>query len=453
MEPILFLCHRIPYPPDKGDKLRSYHLLRELAARYRVYLGTFVDDRRDWGHLDRLQRLCAEVRAVPRGRAATLRALVALIQGRSFSVGCYTSPELACWVRATLGAQDIRRVMLFSSPVAAMLPNQGDFHVVADFVDVDSEKWRQYAHRRAWPLSVVYGWEADRLLAFERAVAARAAAVAFAADAETRLFRDRAPESAPTILTARNGVDGVRFSPRQAFPSPYPDGAPCIVFTGMMDYWPNVDAVVWFAKRVLPWIRTVVPEARFAIVGMNPSHVVRRLAAEPGVIVTGAVPDTRPYLAHARVVVAPLRVARGIQNKVLEAMAMAKPVVVTSACLQGVLATPDAEIAVADAPREFAECVLRLLDPSAGKSMGERARVRVLSDYNWQRNLAPLLQAIGQPHGYADPGTKAMTKGDRTTAGTTAPSTPTLEMRHSAGAQEAPPGATTGSKSCQATSA
>ena len=252
-----------------------------------------------------------------------------------------------------------------------------------DFVDLDSAKWGDYARTRRWPVSAVYAREARRLLCFEKEAASRAEAVIFVTDEEAKLFREVAPESAGRVMTIRNGVDSEYFSPAHDFESPFAPGERAIVFTGAMDYWPNVDAVVWFARDVLPEIRRRDPAARFYVVGMNPDAAVRALGNEPATVVTGRVSDVRPYLKHARVVVAPLRVARGIQNKVLEAMAMAKPTVVTPAAAAALSARPGIELEVADDAHAFAAKVLESMDPVRGERMGVLARSRVLADYAW----------------------------------------------------------------------
>ena len=229
-----------------------------------------------------------------------------------------------------------------------------------------------------------------RLLACEREIARRAEASIFVTKEEADLFCGAAPECAARVVAIRNGVDSKYFSPAHDFVSPFAKGERPIVFTGAMDYWPNVDAVVWFARDVLPEIRSRDAAARFYVVGMNPDAAVRALASDPSVVVTGRVGDVRPYLRHARVVVAPLRVARGIQNKVLEAMAMAKPVVVTTAAANALSAERGVEIEVASEAPAFAQKVLALMDPERASRMGSLARDRVLNDCAWPASYAAL---------------------------------------------------------------
>ncbi len=382
---LLFLVHRIPYPPDKGDKIRSYHLLRHLARRYRVHVGAFVDDPEDWRHAEALQAMCASVHLVPiRPTLARLGALTGLLTGEALTLGYYRHPGMAAWVRQRLDA-GVRRVVGYSSAMARFVIDTHGVRRVMDFVDMDSDKWRQYAATRPWPLSWLYRREADRLLAWERRVAASFDASLFVSEQEAADFRNAAPETADRVGWYGNGVDAEYFSPDRVYDDPYPAGTEALVFTGAMDYWPNVDAVTWFAREVFPRIRERRPAVAFYVVGSRPAAAVQALAREPGVHVTGRVPDVRPYLAHAAAAVAPLRIARGVQNKVLEAMAMARTVVVTPQALEGIRALPGEEVLLADSAESFAQTSLRALQ---GPDLGQAARRRVLQDHAWEACLA-----------------------------------------------------------------
>ncbi len=401
MEPLLLLVHRIPFPPNKGDKVRSFNLLEFLASRYRVHLGTFVDSKDDLAHVPRLQEFCASFKVAEiRPSLARIRSLAGLLTGEALTLRYYRNAMLVEWVRSVVHEQRIAKAVVFSSAMAPYVTDMAKLRVVVDFVDVDSAKWAQYAQTRPWPLSAIYRREGTRLLEFERAVASRAAASVFVTPAEAQLFRTLAPECAPRVLYAQNGVDTAYFSPEHDLPNPFPPDENAIVFTGAMDYWPNVDAVSWFARDALPAIVARRPNARFYIVGVQPTPAVQALAKDSRIVVTGRVPDVRLYLKHARVVVAPLRVARGIQNKVLEAMAMARPVVVSAAAAGALSAVPTAEFEVAEGAPGFIEKSIALMDPERGVSVGRAARQRVLADYDWTTNLAPfasLLDGQEQP--------------------------------------------------------
>ena len=391
MANLLFLAHRLPYPPNKGDKIRSFHLLERLSARHRVHLGTFVDDPDDLVHVERVRERCASLhvaRLTP--WRARLRSLGGLLSGRPLTLGYYRDAGLHAWVAETKRAQSIDAVIVFSSSMAPYAEAQPVLPMLVDFIDMDSLKWAQYAEVRKWPLSWGYRREGRLLLEFERSIAARALRSFFVTERETSLFQEQAPECAARAEPMGNGVDTVHFAPDPGLVSPYAIDEVPLVFIGSMDYWPNIDAVTWFAADVLPRIRAQWPRARLHIVGHKPSAAVRALASAD-VVVSGTVPDIRPYLQHARVVVAPLRVARGIQNKVLEAMAMARPVVATRACAEAIDARLDEELLAADDDDSFAVAVDRLLRaPAHAKAVGAAARRRVMADYKWASHLAVL---------------------------------------------------------------
>jgi sugar transferase (PEP-CTERM/EpsH1 system associated) len=388
VENLLLLVHRIPYPPNKGDKIRSYHLLKHLAQRYRVHLGTFVDDPDDWQHVPHVRELCAGshfARLDP--KLARLRSLGALAGNRSLSLDYYRDAGMRAWVGQVMASEKITRIVVFSSPMAQYAQPYVQARRVVDFCDVDSDKWRQYAEKKPWPMSWLYGREARALLAYERQVARECDASLFATAPEAQLFKSLAPESDAKIGHFNNGVDTDYFSPGRAYASPFKDGERALVFTGAMDYWPNVDAVEWFAAEVFPMLRARFADLRFYIVGARPAPAVQALAQQDGITVTGTVPDVRPYLAHAAVSVAPLRIARGIQNKVLEAMAMAVPVVVSPQALEGIDAAPGADLLLADGAEAFAAAVAQVLGEGQS-ALGPRARERVERLYSWPSNLA-----------------------------------------------------------------
>ena len=420
MHDLLFLVHRIPYPPNKGDKVRSFHLLRHLAGHYRVWLGTFVDDPDDWRQVDQVRRFCADVYYAPlepgRARWWSLRGLAT---GEPLTLPYYRHAGLRAWVDRVVATQRIKRVLVFSSAMAQYVlnPPHDRLRRVMDFVDVDSAKWAMYADSKPWPLSWIYRRESRRLLTFERAVAREFAASVFVTAEEAALFRRLAPEvPADRVIAVANGVDTDYFNPDREYPNPYPAEERVLVFTGAMDYWANVEAVDWFARAVFPAIQRAAPDSRFYIVGARPTAAVRQLASLPGVRVTGTVPDVRPYLAHALVAVAPLRIARGVQNKVLEAMAMGKAVLATPAALEGIgpsqaFASPTPALPregggdkaaewgavwVADDPTELARQALALLADLAGAQQGGRGnREWVLRHYDWDGNLSRILPVLG----------------------------------------------------------
>ena len=410
MEALLFLAHRLPFPPNKGDKIRSHHLLKHLARRYEIHAGTFVDDAADLPHVPTLAATCAQLhteRIHPRSRK--LASLRALATGESLSVAYYRSAAMQRWVDDTIARHDIRKVVVFCSTMAQYLDRHPQLRRIVDLVDVDSEKWAEYAPRHRWPMSWLYRREARTLLQYEARVVDASDMSLLVTPAEVALFESLAPALKGRVTALPNGVDVDFFHPSQAGANPYPASGPAVVFTGAMDYWPNVDAAVWFATDVMPHILATQPAARFYIVGMNPSAEVRDLERLGHVTVTGRVDDVRPWVAHAACAVAPLRVARGIQNKVLEAMAMARPVVVSTTCAGSLDAEAGRDFAVASDARSFADAVLSFFDAEHAGAIGANARARIEQVYRWDSALAALDTCLDAPA--RDAGQPSLNKG------------------------------------------
>ena len=397
MDDLLFLAHRIPYPPNKGDKIRSFHLLDYLSTRYRVHLGAFVDSPADLVHRDVVREYCASVwlgRLSP--RRAKLRSLTGLLTGEALTLPYYRGSTLPQWIRDVTRDQAIRRVLVYSSAMAQFIigPEFASMRRVIDFVDMDSDKWRQYSLSQRFPLSWIYRRESRRLLAFERTVATGFDASLFISPQEAVLFAQSSGVEPSSLRVLRNGVDTAYFSTNPSRPSPFTTPGPHLVFTGAMDYWANIEGVVWFVESILPVIRQALPSVAFHIVGMNPAPRVQGLARTPGVRVTGGVPDIRPYVQHASVVVVPLRIARGIQNKVLEAMSMARPVVATTQALEGISATDGQNVRQADDPNAFAHRVIEILTSEEGARLGGAARALIERDFVWEASLRQLDEVL-----------------------------------------------------------
>ena len=388
MQKLLYLTHRIPYPPNKGDKIRSYHVLQHLRKHFKVYLGTFIDDEQDWQYVNHLNSLCEEtcfVRLDP--LLARMRSLIYLFSSMPLSLPYYRSSKLSTWVSNQLSSGTIKHTVVFSSAMAQYISETDIACSVIDFVDVDSDKWSQYASTKVWPQKWVYQREANLLLEYEKYVTKKCSYATFVSEKEAGLFKQLSPEVENKITYFNNGVDTEYFSPSQNFANPYKPNTRVLVFTGAMDYWPNVDAVRWFAAELFPAICTKIPDLEFYIVGARPTKTVLELSAIPGVVVTGSVDDVRPYLAFSEIAIAPLRIARGIQNKVLEAMAMEKLVVASPQALEGITAIPGIELFVADGAEAYIDHVISLLE-NPRMEPGKAARRRVIEDYNWDKNLS-----------------------------------------------------------------
>ncbi len=400
---ILFLAHRIPYPPNRGDKIRSWHMLKHIAGLGQVHLACFADDEADAAHLPALRAALgsslgeAHVEVRRSGRIAA--AAQALRAERPISLALFDSDEMRRFVKSLLARGGIDAIFAFSGQMAQFVPQSARQRFVMDFVDMDSAKFGDYAAEGPETMRWVHAREADRLFSFERATAGRAAVSLFVSEAEAALFRSRAGLPNADIRVVENGID-LDFYDRQGRFEPLSAAergeGPLIVFTGQMDYRPNVEAVTGFAETVMPLIRNQRPNARFAIVGRNATAAVERLAEKEGVIVTGPVADVRSWLAAADAVVAPLRIARGIQNKVLEAMAMGRPVIASTGAFRGIDAEPGRDLIVADSAEEQAQAVLALIaDPIHAESLGASARRRMEIAYRWEAKLAPMAAILG----------------------------------------------------------
>jgi sugar transferase (PEP-CTERM/EpsH1 system associated) len=408
---VLYLVHRVPHPPDKGDRIRSYHLLRYLSRRAAVHLACLADEPVADETAAILRELCAQVAIVPLGNwTRWLRAPGALLGGRTISEGVFHSPALVevlrGWARETAF-----HVSLASA--SSMVPYQRldalrDVPAVVDLMDVDSQKWLDYASVEKGFRARLYQTEGRRLRELEQLLPSWARAVTLVSDAEADLFRQFCSWDGVHAVT--NGVDLDYFRPAET-----PQAEDGCVFVGALDYRPNVDAACWFSKEVWPQVRRRHPDARLRVVGRQPVPEVCRLARISGVDVVGQVADTRPYLAGAAVAVVPLRLARGIQNKVLEAMAMAKPVVVSPQALTGLNNKSDVPVLTALEWPEWVEHVDRLLNNAVlRRQLGAAGRLYVETHHNWEHCLKPFGPLLGLP-----PGPKGLAK--HATAGTESP--------------------------------
>jgi sugar transferase (PEP-CTERM/EpsH1 system associated) len=393
MPDLLFLMQRLPYPLIKGEKIRNWHLLNYFRRWYDIHFGCLIDDPADMEYIETVRGLCADLYAEPLDRRrAKIACARGLLTGEPLSVVFFQNSGLRRWVKDVVTR--IRPEMIFvnssnMAPYILDLPRTG--RRVIELGDVDSEKFLSYANTAGPPMRQIYRREWHRLRRLERRIALECDNSVFVTESEAALFRGHVPEAAEKIVGISCGVDHQYFNPDDAHDAPFDPAVPSFVFTGTMDYIPNIDAVTWFAREVLPRIRAARPDAQFFIVGSHPSEDVRRLASLDGVTVTGRVPDVRPYVAHATAAVAPMRIARGIQNKVLEAMAMGRPVIVTSGALEGIDAMPGRDVLLADDAAAFAGVAIRLARPdrmAEAGALGAAARRLILERYDWDACLS-----------------------------------------------------------------
>ncbi|MDO6709178.1 TIGR03087 family PEP-CTERM/XrtA system glycosyltransferase [Aliiglaciecola sp. 2_MG-2023] len=385
--PLLFLCHRIPFPPNKGDKIRSFNMLKVLSEQFDIYLGSFVDDPYDWQYASKLDKYCKQVFLLGQNKTwAKVKGLTAFITGKSISEPYYANSKMQRWVNKTLDQQNITQVFIYSSVMAMYTSaHSKSIHQVVDYVDVDSDKWRQYAENKSGIAKWVYHREHHKLQAFETRVCERSQCALFVSDPEADLFKQQLADTQfNKVQGLLNGVDVEYFSPDSEM-EPISLNVD-VVFTGAMDYWANVDAVIWFVNHVWPSVRRRYPKASFYVVGGNPTAQILSLNNTDGIVVTGRVKDVRPFIRLAKVSVAPLQIARGIQNKVLEALAMAKPVVATNMAIEGIDAK-NAHIKVTDDAELFCSAVCDYLD---SKTEVPESRQWIMENLQWTATMGKL---------------------------------------------------------------
>jgi len=384
---ILFLSQRVPYPPNRGDKITTWRLIERMGRSHRVRIAAFAHDAGDRKAAEELRGKGFEVAVFP--PTPRWRALPLLLGSTPLTLGVYGSRALRAEVDGCIGGMDL--AYAYSSSMGAFFLRHS-LPRVMHFAELDSDKWRQYADKTRFPLTWVYRREWRTLRAFESELAHAVRENVFCTPLEQRVFEAAIP-GVPSLVM-RNGVDLAHYRP-----SAEPAEPGLLVFVGVMDYYPNVEGIAWFSRAILPEVQRRVPGTRLAIVGAHPTAEVRALARLPGVEVTGFVDDPRTHLSRAAVSVAPLRIARGIQNKVLEAMAMGLPVVGTRSATQGVEGLPERDYLVAESAEEQAAAICGLLrEPERARDLGRRARAFVEANYDWETCLRPL-DSILEKHG------------------------------------------------------
>lgn len=388
---ILFLAHRTPYPPNKGEKIRAFNLLSHLAKSHEVTLVYWVDAIEDLAHAPFLRSLCrGPVVPVRLNRTLALTGAVrSLLQGGSLTEGYYGAKAYKNAVDNALRRGRFDAVLAFSSSVATYAEAIDCDTKIVDFVDVDSDKWGQLAKVSAFPLSILYKLEQKRLSKFETQISTWSTVNMFVSAAEAELYRQLGGQGEIAVLPMCTELEVRRLPLDQV---PYQGTAPGgvkqydearLIFVGTLNYYPNIDAVIYFTQQIFPLIRQKFPRAVFEIVGRNPPKSVTALGRIDGVRVLGEVPDVRSYLVRADVSVAPLRIARGVQSKVLEAMGMGVPVVATPSAIQGIDVANGQELLVGQTPEEFAACVIKLLnDAELRKTITRKAWNRMKQLYN-----------------------------------------------------------------------
>lgn len=410
MKRLLFISHRVPYPPDKGERVRAFHEIEALAQHFRVTVAALTHQPSDVEAAAELKHWCEKVITAPAGgRVRLLRGGMALLCGRSVTEGFFHSRRLAYALGEEAAREPFDLVLAYSSstiPYALGVPAGAR---IADLVDVDSAKWATYAQVARWPRRWLYRREARGVQSLEQRAIDECDAVVLVSPDEVKALGIMSHK----VAAIGNGVDTEYFKPtddEEASP-------PSLVFTGTMDYKPNIDGVCWFVREVWPALRRDVPDLTFSIVGRNPTRAVRKLVEIPGVRVTGSVPDVRPYLAKATLAVVPLLIARGVQNKILEAMAMGRAVVASPQGLEGLEVAVGTETLQARTPDEWQRCILELLQDNARRQQVEHAaRTCVEQKYAWAARLQPLLDLCERLGAGCEAGAPSATRPDEPAA-------------------------------------
>ena len=372
-------------------------MLKKLSDIYDIHLGCFIDDPFDEQFVTSLKSYCSSVFALSQHKTlAKIKGLKGLLTGEAITLPYYFDKQMQSWAVDIVSQQAINKVFVFSSSMAQYCEHE-DFNPltrIIDFVDVDSDKWRQYANRKNGLARWIFKREHRKLAAYENKICQTFDHSLFVSSDEAALFRACQPMVAfEKVHGVLNGVDIDFFDPQADFPCEalVPSG-PFICFTGAMDYWANVDAVVWFVDNVWPLVRSANPDAVFCIVGGNPGREVQALSVQQGVVVTGRVYDVRPFICQARCVVAPLRIARGIQNKILEAMSLNKAIVATSMAMEGINAQPSDSVHITDDAKETAHFCNAYLEKHCVNSQKAQSNNRqwVIEHFTWGQTLQPL---------------------------------------------------------------
>jgi sugar transferase (PEP-CTERM/EpsH1 system associated) len=380
---ILFVCHRLPFPPTRGGKIRPFHIIKHLNESHSVTVVSLAESVQELEEGLGLKKYCKNLIAEKLSpQVRWIQAYLSLLGGTPSSVAYFRSSRLMRRVKEVLEREHFDLVFVHCAFVAQyVLDIQGSTRII-DFGDLDSEKWFGYSLHKPFPLSLGFKIEARKLRNYEKMIASQFNHCTVTTRGELDSFQKLNVPTPCNVIP--NGVDLNYFHNN----SKSPQVSNNIVFVGRMDYYPNIDGAEYFVNDILPIIRQQRPNVTFQIVGSNPGRRVYRLASTPGVSVTGHVSDVRPYLTEAEVAVAPLRIARGVQNKVLEALAMKIPSVTTPQVARGLEAIEGEHLLVGNGPAMFAKQVLRLLEDSALRTRISEAGRRFLEEHHtWTASM------------------------------------------------------------------
>lgn len=397
---ILFITQRVPYPPNKGEKLRTYHQIKHLLAKgHYITVASPIADAQEEHYAQALSaKLGVEVICAPL-KTSVFAYCGALFKGTALSEAKFYSSLLQQRIQEALETQQYSAIICTASSLAQyiwQIPMLDTLKMsslkVMDFMDLDSDKWAQYAEKAPWPMRWVYSREAQKVQQLERKIVEQFDSSFFISPKEVELFLNQYPHhNQYSIHAIGNGIDTEYFSPK---PISEHSSLNTYLFVGVMDYKPNIDAVLWFCEYVWPSILRRNPQAKFVVAGMSPSKVILDLAKQPSIQVTGFVDDILPYFHEADVFVAPFLIARGVQNKVLQAMACGLPVITSALGAEGIDAVHHQELLIADNVSQYLALIEQLDDPDYYQTVANAAIAKIHSHYSWDGQLRLLEEIV-----------------------------------------------------------
>jgi polysaccharide biosynthesis protein PslH len=375
---ILYICHRFPFPPNRGGKIRPFHTIKHLHQNHDVTVASLTRSEEEDKQGEGLSEYCSRYISVrvSSGLQAT-RMFACLPTPEPSSMGYFYSPRLDWQIRQFVRIMNVDLIMVHCSSMAPYVAGMKGVPKILDFGDMDSQKWLEYGRFKSLPLSAGYWLEGQKLMRREKTFARQFDVCLTTTRRELQTLNSYGPTADTDWM--QNGVDHEFFKANDTAPDPN-----TIIFVGRMDYYPNQECMVDFCRNTLPLLRARRPDVKLLIVGAAPSRQIQKLAELPGVTVSGSVPDVRPYMRRAAIEIAPLNIARGTQNKILEGMAMGVPVVCSELSAYGVDAEPGRHLLTASDPRGYAEAILHLLeDPDARQRLAKAAREQILRAHLW----------------------------------------------------------------------
>lgn len=387
---ILFLSHRFPFPPTRGDKIRSFNMVKHLHdSGHKVTVASLARSREEAEDCRGIGDYCDDfVICEVRNPVQAVRMGLRLLTSEPSSMGFFYSSKLQKEVRRLLAEKKFDLIVVFSSTAAQYVSHVHDIPKLLDFCDMDSQKWLGFSKFKKWPISMGYQIEGAKLEKEEKVLCKEFDVCTCATDFEV----DTLDSYQSGVISGffPNGVDFDFFAPTS---NDYVRHS--ISFVGRMDYYPNEECVLSFCQKVMPVLREKYPDVTLSVIGAEPPANIMALNREPGVTVTGTVDDIRTYVQKSALMVTPLEIARGTQNKILEGMAMGVPVISSRTAARGVDAVVGEHILAATTPEEYVAHISRLFDDEAERDrLAKAGRERVVSHHNWPRAMELFDDAI-----------------------------------------------------------